>query len=83
MLNEPFQTVSPILTFILAMCLYPEVQAKAHAEVLAVVGADRLPEFSDRINLPYINAILLEVIRWQPVANIGRHPASYYLRIRR
>lgn len=61
------------------MCLYPEVQEKAQAEVLAVVGVDRLPEFSDRINLPYINAILLEVIRWQPVASIGTHTTVYNL----
>lgn len=66
-----FQTVSSILTFVLAMCHYPEVQAKAQAELLAIVGTDRLPEFSDRPNLPYINAIVLEVLRWQPVANFG------------
>ena len=53
------------------MCLHPEVQAKAQAEVLAVVGTERLPEFSDRINLPYMNAVLLEVLRWHPVGNIG------------
>lgn len=53
------------------MCNYPEVQAKAQAELLAVVGTDRLPVFSDRSNLPYINAIVLEVLRWQTVANTG------------
>ena len=57
------------------MCHYPEVQAKAHAELMAVVGTDRLPDFSDRVNLPYINAIILEVLRWQPVANFGRYLA--------
>lgn len=55
------------------MCHYPEVQKKAHAELTVVVGTDCLPEFSDRVNLPYINAIILEVLRWQPVANFGEH----------
>lgn len=58
------------------MCIYPEVQAKAQAELLAVVGKDRLPEFSDQANLPYVNAIVLEVLRWQPVGTIGRHRAQ-------
>ena len=72
-LKKYFQTVSSILTFLLAMCHYPEVQKKAHAELMAVMGADRLPEFSDRVNLPYINAIVLEVLRWQPVTNFGKY----------
>lgn len=65
------QTVSSILTFFIAMCHYPKVQAKAQAELLAVVGTDRLPDFGDQINLPYINAIVLEVLRWKPVTNLG------------
>lgn len=55
------------------MANYPEVQAKAQAEIDSVVGSDRLPEFSDRPNLPYVNAILLEVWRWQPVGPGGKH----------
>jgi hypothetical protein len=57
------QTVSTLTSFILVMLLYPEVQMKAQKELDAVVGRDRLPEFSDRPSLPYINAILKEVIR--------------------
>ena len=36
---------------------------KAQKELDAVVGQDRLPEFSDRPLLPYTNAILKEVLR--------------------
>ena len=36
---------------------------KAQKELDAVVGQDRLPEFSDRTSLPYTNAILKEVLR--------------------
>jgi len=61
-------TVSSVHTFILAMILYPDVQRKAQAELDAVVGQERLPQFSDRKHLPYIEAIVKEVLRWLPVA---------------
>ena len=53
------------------MANYPEVQAKAQAELDAVIGLDRLPEFSDSANLPYITAIISELLRWQPVIPLG------------
>lgn len=39
------------------MTLYPEVQKKAQEELDRVVGHERLPEFQDRDNLPYLNAL--------------------------
>ncbi|OBZ67814.1 O-methylsterigmatocystin oxidoreductase [Grifola frondosa] len=56
---------------LLAMLSHPEVQRKAQAELDAVVGPDRLPDFGDRDSLPYVNAIALECFRWQPVAPLG------------
>ncbi|KAK0234199.1 cytochrome P450, partial [Armillaria fumosa] len=65
-------SVSVILSAILAFLLYPEVQAKAQAEVDAVVGHGiRLPNFDDRPQLPYIDAIVSEALRWNPVAPLG------------
>ncbi|KAK0236120.1 cytochrome P450 [Armillaria nabsnona] len=64
-------TVSVILSVILAFVLYPEVQAKAQAELDTVVGPTRLPNFDDRPQLPYIDAILLESLRWNPVVPMG------------
>ncbi|KAK0469239.1 cytochrome P450 [Desarmillaria tabescens] len=60
-------TVSSIHAFFKAMTLFPEIQAKAQAEIDTVVGSDRLPGFHDREHLPYINALVLEVIRWHTV----------------
>ncbi|PYH43129.1 cytochrome P450 [Aspergillus saccharolyticus JOP 1030-1] len=60
-------TVSALSTFVLAMTLYPDVQKKAQAEIDAVIGNTRLPTFADRSSLPYINALIKEVLRWQPV----------------
>ncbi|KIK64105.1 hypothetical protein GYMLUDRAFT_40354 [Collybiopsis luxurians FD-317 M1] len=60
-------TVSAIHSFFKAMALYPEVQAKAQAELDAVVGNDRLPSFEDRDHLPYLQAVTLEALRWHSV----------------
>ncbi|KAG2369077.1 cytochrome P450 [Suillus spraguei] len=68
-----FESSSSMLhTFILAMILYPEVQAKGQAEIDSVIGAtSRLPEFDDRPLLPYVDAILRELLRWIPVVPLG------------
>jgi cytochrome P450 len=49
--------------FIFAMTLYPEKQTKAQQEIDRVIGPNRLPEFSDRRSLPYVEAVLQEVMR--------------------
>ncbi|KAL1951983.1 hypothetical protein VTO73DRAFT_1132 [Trametes versicolor] len=62
---------STLQTFFLAMALYPEAQRKAQAELDAVIGPDRLPEFADQNSLPYIHAIVKECLRWQNVFTLG------------
>ena len=54
------------------MAIYPEVQKKAQAEIDAVVGPNRLPDFHDRPSLPYINAVVKESSRWNLVTPLGR-----------
>ena len=54
------------------MALYPEVQKKAQAEIDAVVGPTRLPDFHDRPSLPYINAVVKESSRWNLVLPFSR-----------
>jgi len=53
------------------MTLYPEVARKAQAELDMVIGADRLPTFADRPHLPYIEALVKEVLRWNVVTPLG------------
>ena len=60
------QTYATLQSFFIAMFLYPEVQRKAQAELDAIVGPHRLPDHSDRPNLPYINALVKEAVRWIP-----------------
>jgi cytochrome P450 len=54
----------------LAMLAYPETQARAQAELDAVVGRTRLPTFADYPHLPYIRAMVKELLRWRPIAPI-------------
>jgi Cytochrome P450 len=61
-----------VQTLFLAMALYPEVQKKAQAEIDAVVGPNRLPDFHDRPSLPYINAVVKEFSRWNLATPLGR-----------
>jgi len=46
------------------MLTHPEAQDKAQEEIDRVIGHERLPDFEDRPSLPYINAILSEVLRY-------------------
>ncbi|KAM5544308.1 hypothetical protein V8D89_001968 [Ganoderma adspersum] len=57
--------------FFLTMALHPEVQKKAQQELDAIVGTERLPDFSDRPSLPYVNAIVKELLRWHPATPMG------------
>ena len=54
-------------TFFLAMAMYPAAQAKAQEELDRIVGSDHPVTFEDRTSLPYVNALLKEVLRWHPV----------------
>lgn len=53
------------------MALYPDAQKKAQEELDLVVGTERLPEFSDRPSLPYIDALVKELFRWHSGTPIG------------
>ncbi|KAF5567284.1 cytochrome P450 monooxygenase family 17 subfamily A (steroid 17alpha-monooxygenase) [Fusarium napiforme] len=44
---------------------------RAHDLLDAVVGRDRLPRFSDRSSLSYIDAIISELLRWRPISPGG------------
>ena len=46
------------------MALHPHVVRKAQEELDRVVGNDRLPGISDQENLPYVSALIKELLRW-------------------
>jgi cytochrome P450 len=53
------------------MVAFPEVQRRAQAELDAVVGRARPPTFADATHLPYVRAIVKEVLRWRPPVELG------------
>jgi cytochrome P450 len=58
------------MTFVLAMLNYPEVQKHAQTEIDATIGDDGLPDFQDVSDLPYLSAIVKEVLRFV-IRNVG------------
>jgi cytochrome P450 len=64
------------MNFFIAMISFPDVQKKAQSEIDRVVGSDRLPNYSDQASLPYVTAVLREVIRWKPLVPLGLPHAS-------
>ncbi|VDB83460.1 unnamed protein product [Peniophora sp. CBMAI 1063] len=54
-----------------AMLAYPECQKRVQEELDTVVGRARVPTFADLPELPYIHAMIKEVLRWRPVLPLG------------
>ncbi|TCD67439.1 Protein pns1, partial [Steccherinum ochraceum] len=59
-------TVAAAVSATLALGMHPEVQQKAQAMMDKLVGPDRLPDFDDIQQIPYIRAIVMEACRWMP-----------------
>ncbi|KAJ7453509.1 cytochrome P450 [Mycena latifolia] len=64
-------TVSSLSTFVLAMLLNPDAQKRAQAEIDSITGGKCLPDFDDEASLPYVSALVKEVLRWRTVLPIG------------
>ncbi|KAJ7896557.1 cytochrome P450 [Mycena leptocephala] len=60
-------TWSAVTSFVLAMVLHPQSQIRAQNEIDSVVGMSRLPNFGDRENLPYVECVLQETLRYTPL----------------
>lgn len=54
-----------------AMLAHPEYQVRAQEELDIVVGRARVPTFADLANLPFISAMVKEILRWRPILPIG------------
>ncbi|XP_066496997.1 cytochrome P450 2W1-like [Tiliqua scincoides] len=59
------ETTSTTLQWaVLLMMKYPEIQQKVQEEIKRVLGAERLPTFEDRKQMPYCQAVIHEVQRF-------------------
>ncbi|KAJ5521000.1 hypothetical protein N7463_001453 [Penicillium fimorum] len=57
--------------FVMAAILFPESVRRVQEELDRVVGSDRLPNWDDQAQLPYLNAFIREVQRWRPIFPLG------------
>jgi cytochrome P450 len=58
-------------TFLLAMVLHPVVQSKAQEEIAKVCHHTELPTVSEMESLPYLMAVMLELLRWHATIPLG------------
>ncbi|CAE6357824.1 unnamed protein product [Rhizoctonia solani] len=64
-------TLHIVVVLFFMMALYPEVAQRAQAEIDTVVGRGRLPGFTDRESMPYMEALLQELMRVSPPTPLG------------
>ena len=65
------ETTSTTLRWaILYMIAFPDVQRKVREEIDRVVGRSRVPKLSDKINLPYTDAVIHEVQRFGSILHV-------------
>ncbi|XP_004703511.3 cytochrome P450 2U1, partial [Echinops telfairi] len=56
-------TTNSLLWCLLYMALHPDVQEKVHEEIQRVIGRDRAPSLTDKVQMPYTEATIMEVQR--------------------
>ena len=67
-----FLTTSTALhSLFLILLHHPEVEEKLSEEINSVIGSDRFPTLSDRQNMPYTEATMLELLRYITHTPIG------------
>lgn len=69
--TDDTQSMAALTGAMVALIHHPHVQARAQAEIDLIVGRDRLPNFTDMDELPYISAICREVMRWRLVTPLA------------
>lgn len=70
-------TTNTLLWSLLYMCLYPDVQEKVQAEIDTVIGRDRPPSLTDKSQMPFTEATIMEVQRMTVVVPLSvPHMAS-------
>lgn len=67
------QTLAVLEIFYLYMAVYPAVQQKAQDELDTIIGRDRLPHVEDHSRLPYIDALIKELYRFNPPVSLVPH----------
>ncbi|KIK58635.1 hypothetical protein GYMLUDRAFT_1005937 [Collybiopsis luxurians FD-317 M1] len=64
-------TAATTMNIILGFLLNPDSLKKGQAAVDAALGFDRLPNYGDEGKIPYVDAVVMEALRWQPVVPLS------------
>ncbi|XP_072263425.1 cytochrome P450 2A13-like [Pyxicephalus adspersus] len=63
------ETTSSTLQFsLLVMIKHQKIQERIQEEIDSVIGMDRLPSITDRLQMPYTNAVTNEIMRYLDIA---------------
>lgn len=64
-------TLAALQMLFLVIAKYPEIQKEAQAELDEVIRPGHLPTRADWDNLPYMQALIMELLRWHNIAPLG------------
>jgi len=73
-------TATTMSWFFLLAGMYPEVQSKLHENILSTIG-NNMPSLSDRGSMPYVEATMLECLRFGSVVPLAL-PHTVHMDIR-
>jgi len=57
--------------FVMALYWFPEAQEQGQREVDRAIGYGNIPTFGDFAGLTYVQAMVLEMMRWRPTTSYG------------
>ncbi|XP_041376981.1 cytochrome P450 2J4-like [Gigantopelta aegis] len=64
-------TGNAIRWFLLCLLHFPEIQEKCFADINRIVGRSRLVGLKDKVNLPFVEATIMETLRFGDITPMG------------
>ncbi|PVF91786.1 cytochrome P450, partial [Serendipita vermifera] len=64
-------TTGAIVCFLHTLYIYPDIAQRVYQEICSITQGQRLPKISDRVNLPFTEAVFKEAVRMYPFMTLG------------